>query len=100
MAVLIDMAGLARVRRLLFAAAILAASILATTTLVASTALPDEPPSDAVGAIDGDAIAVTGPMSVDVVHGQVKTVLRSGSDVRVKTGQARIELVEGGNLTI
>jgi hypothetical protein len=95
LAVLIDMAGLTRVRRLL-----LAASILATATLVASAALSDEPPSDAVGAIDGDAIAVTGPMSVDVVHGQVKTVLRSGSDVRVKTGQARIELVEGGSLTI
>jgi hypothetical protein len=100
LAVLIEMAGLARARRLLLAASILAAAILAATTLVAPSALSDEPPSDAVGAIDGDAIAVTGPMSVDVVHGQVKTVLRSGSDVRVKTGQARIELVEGGSLTI
>jgi hypothetical protein len=95
LAVLIEMAGLARGRRLL-----LAASMLAAASLLGSAALSDEPPSDAVGAIDGDAIAVTGPMSVDVVHGQVKTMLRSGSDVRVKTGQARIELVEGGSLTI
>jgi hypothetical protein len=30
----------------------------------------------------------------------VKTVLRSGSDVRVKSGTARIDLVEGGLITI
>jgi hypothetical protein len=64
-------------------------------------AAPDNPPTaDKVGAIEGDAISVEGPMSVDVVHGQVKTVLRSGSDVHVKAGQARIELVEGGHITI
>jgi hypothetical protein len=95
LAVLLNGIGFAEARRLL-----LAASILAVAAMVAPAALSDEPPSDAVGAIDGEAIAVTGPMSVDVVHGQVKTVLRSGSDVRVKTGQARIELVEGGSLTI
>ena len=39
-------------------------------------------------------------MSVEVVHGQVKTVLRSGSDVHVKAGQARIDLVEGGQIVI
>ena len=39
-------------------------------------------------------------MSVEVVGGQTKTVLRSGSDVRVKSGQARISLVEGGQISI
>lgn len=39
-------------------------------------------------------------MSVDVVRGQVKTMLRSGSDVHVKTGQARIDLIEGGQIVI
>ena len=53
---------------------------------------------DAIGAIEGESIAVDGPLSVEVVHGQVKTVLRSGSDVRVKVGQARIELIEGGTI--
>jgi hypothetical protein len=53
-----------------------------------------------VGVIDGEAISITGPMSVEVVHGQVKTVLRSGSDVRVKSGAARIDLVEGGQISI
>jgi hypothetical protein len=51
---------------------------------------PDKPPGDAVGTIEGDAIALQGPMSVEVVHGQVKTMLRSGNDIRVKSGQARI----------
>src|SRR6266849_346385 len=60
----------------------------------------DNPPADAVGAIEGESISVEGPMSVEVVRGQVKTLLRSGSDVKVKAGQARIDLVEGGNITI
>jgi hypothetical protein len=61
----------------------------------------DKPPlGDAVGAIEGDSISIEGPMSVEVVHGQARTVLRSGSDVRVKAGQARIELVEGGQILI
>jgi hypothetical protein len=61
---------------------------------------PDQPPFDTVGAIDGDAIAVSGSMSVEVANGQVKTILRSGSDVRVKSGRARIDLVEGGSIII
>ena len=62
--------------------------------------LADNPPGDSIGAIEGDSISVEGPMSVEVVHGQVKTVLRSGSDVHVKSGQARIDLIEGGQITI
>jgi hypothetical protein len=62
---------------------------------------PATPPAaDTIGVIEGDAIAVSGPMSVEVVHGQVQTVLRSGSDVRVKSGTARIALVEGGVINI
>src|SRR3984957_4958076 len=61
---------------------------------------PDKPTGDAVGTIEGDAIALQGPMSVEVVHGQVKTMLRSGNDIRVKSGQARIDLVEGGTIAI
>ena len=53
-----------------------------------------------MGVIDGEAIAVNGPMSVEVIHGQAKTVLRRGSDVRVKSSAARIDLVEGGQISI
>ncbi len=62
---------------------------------------PDNPLlTDAVGSIEGEAISVQGPMSVETTNGQVKTLLRSGSEVQVKSGQAHIDLVEGGNITI
>jgi hypothetical protein len=60
----------------------------------------DNPPDDAVGTIEGDAISLQGPMTVEVVHGQVKTVLRSGNDIRVKAGSAHLDLVEGGRIAI
>jgi len=83
-------------------AAVLAAvvALCCAAFAAARAARPDQPPFDFVGAIDGEAIAVSGAMTVEVVHGQVKTILRSGSDVRVKSGQARIDLVEGGNIII
>ena len=74
--------------------------LLAMQPGAASTPNDNPPLSDKVGAIDGEAISVEGPMSVDVVGGKVRTVLRSGSDVHVKAGQARIELIEGGHITI
>jgi hypothetical protein len=82
------------------AATVAAAFLFCAGLFSAAAARPDQPPSEAVGAIDGEAIAVSGPMSVEVVHGQVKTILRSGSDVRVKSGTARIDLVEGGQIAI
>ncbi len=75
-------------------------SFLCAALIAAAAARLDEPPSDSVGVIDGESISVTGPMSMEVVHGQVKTILRSGSDVRVKSGAARINLVEGGQISI
>jgi hypothetical protein len=80
---------------------LIAGAFFTTLALVnALAARPDEPQSDSVGVIDGDAITVTGPMSVELVHGLAKTMLRSGSDVRVKSGTARIDLVEGGQISI
>ena len=63
-------------------------------------ARPDEQPSDFVGFIDGDAVSASGPINVEVVRGLKKTMLRSGSDVRVASGTARIDLVEGGQIAI
>jgi hypothetical protein len=73
--------------------------MFAAAFFAAAAARPDDPGTDAVGVIDGESIAVSGPMRVETVHGQVKTILRSGSDVRVKSGTARIDLVEGGSIT-
>ncbi len=83
------------------AALLLALAMISTLALLAAAPeRPDEPLPDSVGVIDGQAIRVTGPMKVEVVHGEVRTVLRSGSDVRVKSGTARIDLVEGGQISI
>jgi hypothetical protein len=65
-----------------------------------AAALPDKPADDTVGTIEGDSISLQGPMTVEMVHGQIKTVLRSGNDIRVKSGQARLDLVEGGQIAI
>lgn len=68
--------------------------------LTVMTARSDEPATDSVGIIDGAAVAVTGPMRIDVSHGLPRTVLRSGSDVIVKSGMARLDLTEGGTISI
>src|SRR5258707_11214465 len=39
-------------------------------------------------------------MNVEVVQGHTRTILRSGSDIRVNSGQARIDLVEGGQIAV
>ncbi|HKW35718.1 MAG TPA: hypothetical protein VJN92_22105 [Candidatus Acidoferrum sp.] len=68
--------------------------------LTAVTARSDEPVTDSVGIIDGAAVAVTGPMRIDVSHGLPRTVLRSGSDVIIKSGTARLDLTDGGTISI
>ena len=75
-------------------------AIVCAALIAAAVARPDETPSDAVGVIDGESVSVTGPMSMEAVNGQAKTMLRSGSDVRVKSGAARIDLIEGGQVSI
>ena len=79
----------------------LAAAVLPCCAVLSlRAAVPDEPVKEPVGVIEGEAISVQGPMTVSVVEGQVKTVLRSGGDVRVKSGRATIDLVEGGKIAI
>jgi len=39
-------------------------------------------------------------MNIEVVQGHTRTILRSGSDIRLNSGQARIDLVEGGQIAV
>jgi hypothetical protein len=39
-------------------------------------------------------------MNIEVAQGRTKTILRSGSDIHVNAGQARIDLVEGGQIAV
>src|SRR5207248_7649203 len=63
-------------------------------------ALPQEPQGEIIGTIEGQAISVKGPMSVQVVGNEVKTLLRSGVDIRVKSGRAKISLTDGGTIAV
>lgn len=74
--------------------------LFATAGVVASLHAPDEPGDDYVGSIEGEDISLTGPMRIEVVGTVTKTILRSGSDVRVNSGEASIHLVEGGQVRI
>ena len=81
----------------------LVAAVVVLASAAILTALParsDEPVTDSVGIIDGAAVAVTGPMRIDVSHGLPRTILRSGSDVIVKSGTARLDLTDGGTISI
>jgi len=76
------------------------AAVPFATLYLAPSARTDQPSYDTVGAIEGETISVQGPMNVEVVQGRTRTILRSGSDVRVTSGKARIDLIEGGQIAV
>ena len=80
----------------------LTAGLLCAFAFALHAARPDEPAKEKelVGIIEGDAISVQGPITVRVIDGQAKTILRSGGDVRVKSGRATIDLIEGGKIAV
>src|SRR5713226_2979132 len=78
----------------LFSAAILSA------LLFASASRSDQPAAEVVGTIEGADISIKGPISVEIADGLSRMVLSSGSEVTVKSGQARIDLAEGGAIGI
>ena len=53
-----------------------------------------------VGRLTGDDVAVTGAVDIDVENGHSTAMLSSGSDVTVRSGQAKLDLVEGGDIAI
>src|SRR5260370_30328904 len=75
-------------------------SVLCAALIATAAMRSDQPLTDSVGIIEGESISVTGPMSVEIIQGQVRTVLRSGGDVPVRSGTSRIDLVEGGQISI
>ena len=76
------------------------AAIFFAALYLPPSALTDQPSYDTVGAIEGEAITVQGPLNIEVVQGRTRTILRSGSDIHVNSGQARIDLIEGGQIVV
>ncbi len=87
-------------QRAAFLGCVPATLLLGFSLWPAASALPDQPTYDTVGAIEGEDISVQGPLNIEVVQGRSRTILRSGSDVRVNSGQARIDLIEGGKIAV
>ena len=87
-------------RRAIAVATATAFLLVAAALYLAPSARTDQPSYDTVGPIEGDAISVQGPLSSEVVGGHTRTILRSGSDIRVNSGKARIDLIEGGEISI
>src|SRR5215471_19505476 len=77
-----------------------AAALLSVPGRTPAQQSPQESQGEIIGTIEGQAIALKGPMSVQVVGNEVKTLLRSGVDIRVKSGHARIELTGGGSIAV
>jgi len=80
--------------------AIIAALLFGSTHSAFAAPLPQEPQGEIIGTVEGQAIAVKGPMSVQVVGNAVKTLLRSGVDIRVKSGRAQITLTDGSTIAV
>lgn len=75
-----------------FLCALLAGLVLAPCLLHAQT----QPES--VGRMEGEDIAVKGAVRVEVDNGRTTAVLASGSEVTVRSGQARLLLTGGGEI--
>ena len=89
-----------KLRHAIAALAATAALFAGVALLIPGRARTDQPSYDTVGAIEGESISVQGPLNIEVVQGRTRTILRSGSDIRVNSGQARIDLIEGGEIRV
>jgi len=73
---------------------------LAAVCALAGVGRCDDLLGDTIGTIQGEDITVQGHIHVEKAGGELRTTLFSGSDVRVKSGQASIQLREGGVIAI
>jgi hypothetical protein len=72
--------------------------VLPETPLAQSPTPPA--PLGGIGRLSGDDVSVTGALSYDVEGGRSTAMLASGSAITVRSGQARIELSEGGDIAV
>lgn len=70
----------------------------APTPAPATAQTPADP--SAIGTLSGDDVTVSGALSFDSRGGRSTAILGSGSEITVRSGQARIQLTEGGALSV
>jgi hypothetical protein len=70
--------------------------------LRAARANPPGPPAqpEVVGRLSGDDVSVTGAISFENENGRTTALLASGSDLTLRSGQAKVDLPEGGAIIL
>jgi hypothetical protein len=63
---------------------------------------PPAPPArqEVVGRLSGDDVSVTGAVSYETENGRTTALLASGSDLTLRSGQAKIDLPDGGDIVL
>lgn len=70
-------------------------------TGTAQTAPPNPPArQEAIGRLSGDDVSVTGAIGYDTENGRTTALLASGSDLTLRSGQAKIDLSDGGDIIL
>jgi hypothetical protein len=54
----------------------------------------------AVGRLSGDDVSVKGAISFETVNGRTTALLASGSDLTLRSGEAKVDLPEGGEIIL
>jgi hypothetical protein len=69
--------------------------------LAAQTAIPGSAgQQEIIGRLSGDDVSVKGAISFDAENGRSTAMLASGSELTLRSGQAKIDLVEGGDIIL
>ncbi len=80
---------------------VIALLICQPETGAAQTASPNLPArQEAIGRLSGDDVSVTGAIGYDTENGRTTALLASGSDLTLRSGQARIDLPDGGDIIL
>jgi hypothetical protein len=80
---------------------VIALLICQPETGAAQAATPNPPArQEAIGRLSGDDVSVTGAIGYDTENGRTTALLASGSDLTLRSGQAKIDLPDGGDIIL
>src|SRR4029077_5131622 len=70
-------------------------------TAAAQAASPNPPArKEVIGRLAGDDVSVAGAIGYDTENGRTTALLTSGSDLTLRSGQAKIDLPDGGDIIL
>jgi hypothetical protein len=80
---------------------VIALLICQPATGAAQTVSPTPPArQEVIGRLAGDDVSVTGAIGYDTENGHTTALLASGSDLTLRSGQAKIDLPDGGDIIL